>query len=1120
MRGRSGVIRWATARWTHELGWPKFRRIQVEPGRRVPLNRVAVVIGLSLTLGASGGALAQCEPGEARLVLDINTTTASSRPWGFTEVGGRAVFAATTRATGEELHVSDGSAAGTRLLADLRSGPESSEPEEFIRAGPFVYFTADDGTHGRELWRTDGTLGGTIMLADLWPGAFDARPTSLIDVGGQLFFVAVDGSSSSHALFVTDGMNVRSLGVTPRWRDGAPILGAHAGHAWFAGHEPSTGVELWASNGTPAGTFLVADLAPGPASSFPSGMASANGMLWFSASADAAGDEPWIFDDGTGDSRRIADLAPGDRGSSPSDFIGMGGITYFTATGRDGQRELHRSDGTEAGTWKVADPTGPMGSSSPGPYWSLGDRLVFLTRSSQATQPLWTTDGTPHGTHPLLTLSSTSVDWYDIHATAKQAGSELVFVAIDEEHGCEPWITDGHWDGTRVLADIQPGPASSSPRGFGVALGRLFLGADATGRGNEPHACDLRAGGAAFVADVEQATESSSPRDFVAHGGVTYFSANDGVTGRELWRTDGTAAGTARLEDRVPGLAGWGWRSPCVSGGRLFAWMHDPVTGVDQLHVATGSPVDAVPLMTSGGSSFAGSFVGPLVPFRGGVAFRMRSPAHGYEPWFSDGTVEGTRMIADVRPGASDSSPVNLTVSGDALFFHADDGTHGRELWISDGTEAGTRMAADIGPGHAVDTTLGMVAYAGGVAFVADDGLAGQEVWVSDGTSNGTRLVADLILGQAAFGELVLPAAWRGGFFLRGGDDAEPYSWDGWSRPVLVRDIHPGLVGGSSPRRFTSFAGGALFEAAERVAGPSLWFTDGTESGTVSLGDVDLEGATTSSILTGSATAWHRVRASPSTAVESIWATNGTPGGTHLVTSSAEQDWSSLTHAWGVVNDRLYLAGVTPEHGAELHVHVPDADGDGIADGCDPCPRDAFPAGTADADGDGWGDACDACPGTPDPAQSDVDADGLGDACDEDADGDGLPARDPSGAMLDCDDLNAGSQLLGEIQGLRVGHLGTTVLLRWQPLPGAGANARHDVVSGPLGRTVMSRSAPFDRAACVVANTEDTGHDLVRCGDAWFLVRVGMPEPCGEGTFGRSLGAVNHRVILDSLDCP
>ena len=89
-----------------------------------------------------------------------------------------------------------------------------------------------------------------------------------------------------------------------------------------------------------------------------------------------------------------------------------------------------------------------------------------------------------------------------------------------------------------------------------------------------------------------------------------------------------------------------------------------------------------------------------------------------------------------------------LTDVGGTLYFTADDGANGRELWRSDGTSDGTTMVADVNPGggSAPDFLTGA---AGTLYFRADDGTDGIELWRSDGTS--TTLVKDTTKAATRF---------------------------------------------------------------------------------------------------------------------------------------------------------------------------------------------------------------------------------------------------------------------------------------------------------------------------------------------------------------------------------
>jgi ELWxxDGT repeat protein len=63
------------------------------------------------------------------------------------------------------------------------------------------------------------------------------------------------------------------------------------------------------------------------------------------------------------------------------------------------------------------------------------------------------------------------------------------------------------------------------------------------------------------------------------------------------------------------------------------------------------------------------------------VLFSGADDASGLEPWISDGTVEGTRLLQDVAPGGFSSYPQGFTRAGSWLFFVANDSVHGNELW-------------------------------------------------------------------------------------------------------------------------------------------------------------------------------------------------------------------------------------------------------------------------------------------------------------------------------------------------------------------------------------------------------------------------------------------------------
>lgn len=208
---------------------------------------------------------------------------------------------------------------------------------------------------------------------------------------------------------------------------------------------------------------------------------------------------------------------------------------------------------------------------------------------------------------------------------------------------------------------------------------------------------------------------------------------------------------------------------------------------------------------------------------------------HGFELWRSDGTPEGTWMVADINPTGSAFEKNQALESFDGmLYFPADDGVHGKELWRSDGEEEGTALVKDINPaGDSNPSGLTMTAN-NILMFAADDGSHGVELWKVAG--DGAEMVKDINPEGSsaprrltAYGDLVLFAA----------RDCNPHGVELWKSDgseagtAMIADIHPS--GDGDPRSFLLFNGKVYFIAtdgsSETFDGSELfemWETDGS----------------------------------------------------------------------------------------------------------------------------------------------------------------------------------------------------------------------------------------------------------------------------------------------------
>ncbi|HMN44593.1 MAG TPA: Ig-like domain-containing protein [Povalibacter sp.] len=737
------------------------------------------------------------------LVRDINPGAASSGVESLTAIGNVAYFWADDGTNGRELWRSDGTKAGTFIVANIGPGAADfggwyviSRPIHTMN--DILYFQADDGQTGGELWRSDGTRAGTYRLSDIRPGSAGSAPERFVLAGPRLFFTADDG--------------------------------VH-------------GRELWSTDGTPAGTSLVFDVAPGASDGSDSyDVAVVGDSLFFMGTNPAYGSEPWrVSVTGTG-AAMVADIntvrnppVPARTlGSEPAYFTPVGDGVVFTAltpvynATRTDYVLVCRLYYVDAAGSSITVLVDSMPSVAIYPFLTVGRQLLFRMAIDSYSE-LWVTDGTSAGTHPLrpggqsltpaATTSATVVDGDTAYFYASTGGpgspqsiwrtdgtaagtreyaalpqpaiaaelvklnSRLYFPAghFSDSAGGELWTTDGTSAGTQRVADIHPGPGSSSVRDLAVARGRLFFRADDGVTGLELWVSDGSAAGTISLGDLNRSlrTASSKPYALTPAAGGLLFVADDGVSGAEVWTTDGTSAGTHEVFDIAPGAS-------------------------------TSMP-------------------GPFLRLGDFVLFQANDGSSGRELWRSDGTGSGTVRVADIAPGSAHGSPFTYgdgAVLDGVAYFAANDGTHGTELWRSDGTAAGTRMLAELTAGPDSSIILMMGTLADKVIFRMQNGERGR-LWATDGTAQGTvELRSDLEV-TASLGDRAVVGDY---LYFAGNDDATEKSglWrtdgtSGGTQPVTTQDLMVYQLRASG----TTF----IFSGCDSSS-CALYGSDGTDAGT------------------------------------------------------------------------------------------------------------------------------------------------------------------------------------------------------------------------------------------------------------------------------------------------
>src|SRR5207253_581226 len=123
-----------------------------------------------------------------------------------------------------------------------------------VNIGNTVYFTANDGTHGEEIWKTDGALGNAVPVTNL-PYKF---PLSVLSVFQNAVYFRRLIASGQEELWRIDGTNDQpNLVGTLATAANSPDLNqyiATGDRLYFINEDPASGAELWATDGTAAGT--------------------------------------------------------------------------------------------------------------------------------------------------------------------------------------------------------------------------------------------------------------------------------------------------------------------------------------------------------------------------------------------------------------------------------------------------------------------------------------------------------------------------------------------------------------------------------------------------------------------------------------------------------------------------------------------------------------------------------------------------------------------------------------------------------------------------------------------------------------------------------------------------
>ena len=754
-----------------------------------------------------------------------------------------------------------------------------------------------------------------------------------------------------------------------------------------------------------------------------------DGILYYSYSDNVHGSELWRTDGTMQGTYMIKDIAK-NGSSSPTQFVKIDNTLLFTT--RIG--ELWKTDGTKEGTVLVKG--GFQLSGSGLPFKNFGEETVtnntvyFAATSNDGKYGLWKSDGTEDGTILIkegINISKSNSS--DIKSLI--INNVLFFKVHDDIHGEELWKSDGTKEGTSLVKDIRSGSSSSSLDQFTKVNNTLYFSANDGVHGKELWKSDGTEEGTVLVKDLDEGHNSSVPTHLISFKNALYFTFNhnlwksDGTaegtilisetpfinsvsifsannnnlymtSGFELWKSNGTEEGTNLVRNfanenikisalinarntvylRLEGIEPPPsineirelWKTDGTDQGTVLVKninpkLHRTTKLLDELSKAVeindilyflGYSVEvedrSIRLWKSDGTTQGTTIIEPTGNFEtatsssslgsfttsNGKMFFIAN--NGL--WTTDATEKNTRLVKQF------SLIYNITHSNNILYFIANDGIHGEELWKSNGTEAGTTMVKDINLGRDASILFSnIIIKNNSLFFKANDGIHGEELWKSDGNEAGTTMVKDINPEISVSGNLSTLVHVNDIFYFTGDDGIhgnELWKSDGTETgTTMVKDIS---LGESSSVLADFIAVGDLIFFQKDL--DELWRSDGTETGTFLIKKLDknirINRFRQNNISFNNTLYTTSTRLDPLLSSELLWKSDGTETGTVII-KTFNSEHSII--GFDVVGNSLFIRMSNSTHGDELWKTDGTEAGTVMVKDINPGPEDSSPQG-------------------------------------------------------------------------------------------------------------------------------------------------------------------------------
>jgi ELWxxDGT repeat protein len=543
------------------------------------------------------------------------------------------------------------------------------------------------------------------LLTQVKSSTQSSYPRYGVDVNGVYYFVAGMANSSDYGFWKSDGTPggttkiITATGIRPQpsIRDKACIIPFGNKVLLIASnYYNNLNFELWITDGTPAGTFLLKEINPNTKSDIKNiKVVSIKGALkaFFSANNGTVGEELWVTDGTTDGTKLVKDIYQGIWHSLPSDFVQLQDKVLFSAIEPAHGRELWITDGTEAGTELVKD-------INPGPGNSFVANSKIVVNGYGAYINL--NDGSVLNSTVLIQTGGTYNSTYSMGNSFLNPDNLTLF------DGRVYFTTSSNFSGNLFyLGDnVMPTKVNNSFTYYGwtaenltVSNNKLYLLINNTGTGQtdlgvieSPVDAEIAHLISVTGAGIDPFPVNPEKRKLipVANGNIYFFTGQQSSETR-LWSSNGTQQGTKA----VINLWNGDYSYVRTFNNKLF-FITNSDNGEYKCYVTdNGSDAVVVKDLTPA-LNIDNAY--PLAQSGDWFYFSAYNPATGYELYKSDGETNNFIKDIDVTYKSNDYNFSKTVANSNGLFFVADDGKNGLELWKTNGKQTGTSLFADLNP--------------------------------------------------------------------------------------------------------------------------------------------------------------------------------------------------------------------------------------------------------------------------------------------------------------------------------------------------------------------------------------------------------------------------------------